>query len=144
MKLGERRAVSILTGENVLFCGLYPSLLALHCSPWWLTTTQPVCCADSGWMDSLPDLSAYTNTVSQPTSDLSYMFVPKNPLSSSVCVTVQSMRQQNIQLEKPQGLKCCELSAPVTWFPVFKHFLWHVVEIVQEQWMDRTLLYVLL
>ncbi len=80
---GNERAVSILSGEIFLFCGLYLSLLSAHCSPWWTTATQPICCADSGWTDSLPDLSAYTNTVSWRTSDLQYIFVLLNNPGSS-------------------------------------------------------------
>lgn len=42
----------------------------VDCSPWWPRATHPVCCADGGWTDSLPDLSGYTNTVSRPIHDL--------------------------------------------------------------------------
>lgn len=35
--------------DDILFCWVHLSLLSAHCSPWWTTVTQPICCADRGW-----------------------------------------------------------------------------------------------
>lgn len=42
------------SAKSVFLCGLCLSLLSVHCSPWWTTAAQRVCCADSGRTDSLP------------------------------------------------------------------------------------------
>lgn len=64
----NERAASILSGQDFLFGGLCVS--PLTAPPGGRQRHSTVCCADSGWTDSLPDLPAYTNTVSQHTSDL--------------------------------------------------------------------------
>lgn len=46
----NEKAVSDLSGEDVLFCGLYLSLLSAHCSPWWITVKHPICLSRQ-WLD---------------------------------------------------------------------------------------------
>lgn len=116
------RAVGTLSGENVLFCGSQSA-----CCPFTAPSggqhQRQAASADGGRTDSLPHLSAHSkhrlSTYWQPAPHADSSQQPKihwpGPayLSDRDC-RVKCLRQQHSYLNKPLGLRCCELAALVT------------------------------